>query len=90
MVRNLVGTFVEAAANRISADEIPTILSARNRSAAGPTAPASGLFLVKGRVQNEPITATPRPHLRDGFIIAKVVIERSETGSRPTRWCRRL
>jgi tRNA pseudouridine38-40 synthase len=47
MVRNLVGTFVEAAANRISADEIPIILAARNRSAAGPTAPASGLFLVE-------------------------------------------
>jgi tRNA pseudouridine38-40 synthase len=47
MVRNLVGTFVEAAANRISADEIPVILAARNRSAAGPTAPASGLFLVE-------------------------------------------
>jgi tRNA pseudouridine38-40 synthase len=47
MVRNLVGTFVEAAANRISAGEIPTILAARNRSAAGPTAPASGLFLVE-------------------------------------------
>jgi tRNA pseudouridine38-40 synthase len=47
MVRNLVGTFVEAAANRISADTIPSILAARNRSAAGPTAPASGLFLVK-------------------------------------------
>jgi tRNA pseudouridine38-40 synthase len=47
MVRNLVGTFVEAAAHRISADEIPTILAARNRSAAGPTAPASGLFLVE-------------------------------------------
>jgi tRNA pseudouridine38-40 synthase len=47
MVRNLVGTFVEAAANRISADEVPTILSARDRSAAGPTAPASGLFLVE-------------------------------------------
>jgi tRNA pseudouridine38-40 synthase len=47
MVRNLVGTFVEAAANRISADTIPDILSARNRSAAGPTAPASGLFLVE-------------------------------------------
>jgi tRNA pseudouridine38-40 synthase len=47
MVRNLVGTFVEAAANRISADTIPTILAARNRSAAGPTAPASGLFLVE-------------------------------------------
>ena len=47
MVRNLVGTFVEAAANRIPADTIPTILAARNRSAAGPTAPASGLFLVE-------------------------------------------
>jgi tRNA pseudouridine38-40 synthase len=47
MVRNLVGTFVEAAANRISADAIPDILAARNRSAAGPAAPASGLFLVE-------------------------------------------
>jgi tRNA pseudouridine38-40 synthase len=47
MVRNLVGTFVEAAAHRISADTIPTILAARKRSAAGPTAPASGLFLVE-------------------------------------------
>ena len=47
MVRNLVGTFVEAAANRISADTIPAIFAARNRSVAGPTAPASGLFLVE-------------------------------------------
>jgi tRNA pseudouridine38-40 synthase len=47
MVRNLVGTFVEAAANRISPDTIPEILAARNRSAAGPTAPATGLFLVE-------------------------------------------
>ncbi|HMH15063.1 MAG TPA: tRNA pseudouridine(38-40) synthase TruA [Edaphobacter sp.] len=47
MVRNLVGTFVEAGAGRISADTIPNILSARNRNAAGPTAPASGLFLVE-------------------------------------------
>jgi tRNA pseudouridine38-40 synthase len=47
MVRNLVGTFAEAAAGRISPDSIPTILAARNRSAAGPTAPARGLFLVE-------------------------------------------
>jgi tRNA pseudouridine38-40 synthase len=47
MVRNLVGTFVEAASNRIPADSIPSILTARNRSAAGPTAPARGLFLVE-------------------------------------------
>jgi len=47
MVRNLVGTFVEVATNRIPASEIPAILAARNRAAAGPTAPASGLFLVE-------------------------------------------
>ncbi len=47
MVRNLVGTFVEAATGRISADDIPGILAARDRTAAGPTAPARGLFLVE-------------------------------------------
>jgi tRNA pseudouridine38-40 synthase len=46
MVRNLVGTFVQAGAHRIPADSIPTLLAARNRSAAGPTAPPQGLFLV--------------------------------------------
>ena len=47
MVRNLVGTFVEAGADRIAPTAITEILAARNRSAAGPTAPASGLFLVE-------------------------------------------
>jgi tRNA pseudouridine38-40 synthase len=51
MVRNLVGTFVEAASSRIPANEIPKILAARNRSAAGPTAPASGLFLAEVEYQ---------------------------------------
>ena len=46
MVRNLVGTLVDAASGRILPSLIPTILAARNRSAAGPTAPARGLFLV--------------------------------------------
>lgn len=46
MVRNLVGTFVQAGAGRLSADAIPAILDAHARSAAGPTAPARGLFLV--------------------------------------------
>jgi tRNA pseudouridine38-40 synthase len=46
MVRNLVGTFVDIGARRLEGDAIPTILAARNRSAAGPTAPASGLILV--------------------------------------------
>jgi tRNA pseudouridine38-40 synthase len=47
MVRNLVGTFVEAGTGRISPDCIPTILAQRDRSAAGPTAPARGLFLAE-------------------------------------------
>ena len=47
MVRNLVGTFVLAGSGRISPHSIPSILAARDRSAAGPTAPASGLFLVE-------------------------------------------
>jgi tRNA pseudouridine38-40 synthase len=46
MVRNLVGTFVQVGARRLDANSLPSILAARDRSAAGPTAPASGLFLV--------------------------------------------
>jgi tRNA pseudouridine38-40 synthase len=47
MVRNLVGTFVQTATGHIPVDTIPEILAARNRSAAGYTAPARGLFLVE-------------------------------------------
>jgi tRNA pseudouridine38-40 synthase len=45
MVRNLVGTMLDVGRGRLNADEIPGILAARNRAAAGPTAPARGLFL---------------------------------------------
>jgi tRNA pseudouridine38-40 synthase len=45
MVRNLVGTMLDVGRGRISPDQIPAILAAHNRSAAGPTAPARGLFL---------------------------------------------
>lgn len=46
MVRNLVGTFVDVGRGRTSAEAVPTILAARLRSAAGPTAPPQGLFLL--------------------------------------------
>jgi tRNA pseudouridine38-40 synthase len=46
MVRNLVGTFVQCGAHRLPPNAIPTILATRNRSAAGPTAPPTGLFLL--------------------------------------------
>jgi tRNA pseudouridine38-40 synthase len=45
MVRNLVGTMLDVGRGQLSADAIPGILAARNRAAAGPTAPARGLFL---------------------------------------------
>jgi tRNA pseudouridine38-40 synthase len=46
MVRNLVGTFLLIAKGTLAPQDIPRILASRNRSAAGPTAPASGLYLV--------------------------------------------
>ena len=46
MVRNLVGTFIDIGRGRIAADEVRAILAAQSRSAAGPTAPANGLFLM--------------------------------------------
>jgi tRNA pseudouridine38-40 synthase len=45
MVRTLVGTMLDAGRGALALDEIPGILAARDRSAAGPTAPARGLFL---------------------------------------------
>jgi tRNA pseudouridine38-40 synthase len=46
MVRNLVGTFLLAGKGTLTPADMRRILERRNRSAAGPTAPASGLFLV--------------------------------------------
>jgi len=46
MVRNLVGTFILVGKATLKPEDLTRILEARNRSAAGPTAPASGLYLV--------------------------------------------
>jgi tRNA pseudouridine38-40 synthase len=46
MVRNLVGTFVLVGKGTLQVEDFGRILEARNRSAAGPTAPSSGLYLV--------------------------------------------
>jgi tRNA pseudouridine38-40 synthase len=45
MVRNLVGTLIDVGRGRTNVEDIPEILAARSRAAAGPTAPAQGLFL---------------------------------------------
>ena len=47
MVRNLVGTFVQVGKGSLKPEQITEILAACNRSAAGATAPASGLYLVR-------------------------------------------
>ncbi|MGA8530456.1 MAG: tRNA pseudouridine(38-40) synthase TruA [Acidobacteriaceae bacterium] len=47
MVRNLVGTFVDIGRGHLEPEAIPRILEARTREAAGPTAPARGLFLYR-------------------------------------------
>jgi tRNA pseudouridine38-40 synthase len=54
MVRNLIGTFLEIARKRVDPVEIDRILEARNRSAAGPTAPSKGLFLCRVGYQSTP------------------------------------
>jgi tRNA pseudouridine38-40 synthase len=46
MVRNLVGTFLLVGKGTLKPQDVVTILEAKNRSVAGSTAPASGLYLV--------------------------------------------
>jgi tRNA pseudouridine38-40 synthase len=47
MVRNLVGTFILIGRGTLQANDVTRILEARNRSVAGATAPAAGLYLVE-------------------------------------------
>jgi tRNA pseudouridine38-40 synthase len=46
MVRNLVGTFILVGKGSLQPQDITRILQAKDRSAAGATAPAHGLYLV--------------------------------------------
>lgn len=45
MVRNIVGTLIQVGRGRMAPDRFPAVMAARDRAAAGPTAPACGLFL---------------------------------------------
>ncbi|NIP28069.1 MAG: tRNA pseudouridine(38-40) synthase TruA [Phycisphaerae bacterium] len=46
MVRNIVGTLVEVGRDRLKPEKINEILAAKDRTAAGPIAPAEGLCLM--------------------------------------------
>ncbi|GAB4232447.1 MAG: tRNA pseudouridine(38-40) synthase TruA [Acidobacteriota bacterium] len=47
MVRNIVGTLLEVGQGERDPDSLPELLGARDRTLAGPTAPAQGLYLVR-------------------------------------------
>ncbi len=55
MVRTLVGTLVEVGRGRRAASDMRTVLAARSRPAAGRTAPAHGLYLVRVDYAGEPV-----------------------------------
>ena len=46
-VRIIVGTLVDIGKGKIKADEVKQIIDSKDRSRAGPTAPAHGLYLIK-------------------------------------------
>jgi tRNA pseudouridine38-40 synthase len=47
MVRNIVGTLIEVGQHRMTVADFADVLQRKDRSLAGPTAPACGLFLKK-------------------------------------------
>ena len=49
MVRNIIGTLVQVGRGEILPPRVKEILDARDRTAAGPTAPPQGLYLVRIR-----------------------------------------
>lgn len=51
MARNIVGTLVEIGKGKLAPQDMTAILAAKNRAAAGPTAPAHGLCLVAVRYE---------------------------------------
>ena len=59
MVRNLVGTMLDIGRGFMRIQDLPAILEARDRSAAGPTAPARGLFLNSVEYELQPTQRDP-------------------------------
>ena len=52
MVRIIAGTLIKVGAGELKPEQIPKILAAADRSAAGPTAPAHGLTMMGIRYED--------------------------------------
>jgi tRNA pseudouridine38-40 synthase len=53
MVRNIVGTLVEAGRRDRAPASFADLLNAKDRTQAGPTAPPQGLFLMEVKYNDE-------------------------------------
>jgi len=60
MARNMVGTLVEIGRGKYGPEFIPELLEKRDRTQAGPTAPAQGLFLYKVRYEESGLIEDPQ------------------------------
>jgi len=69
MVRILVGTLIQVGSQRREAGSMPEVLASRDRSQAGPTAPAYGLTLVSVNVapRGDSTRADPNPAERQAL-----------------------
>lgn len=63
MVRTLAGTLLEVGRGRLGVEDVRAALAGRRRSAAGPTAPPEGLYLVSVRYA-EPVFVGPDAGVR--------------------------
>ena len=59
MVRNIVGTLVQIGLGERDAGGLPALIDSRDRTQAGPTAPARGLFLVEVCYDEHPPPPSP-------------------------------
>ena len=60
MVRNIAGTLIEVGRGKVKPQDILKILNARDRTRAGPTAPASGLCLIRVEYAGAPTAGLER------------------------------
>lgn len=88
MVRIIAGTLIEVGAGKREPEQIPLILEAKDRRAAGPTAPACGLMLVQYELLQDtaPIQVEPTKEEEEKMSISydPMTGEPIETPDEPT------